>query len=208
MGWLTSVATDFIHKIDFNDHNLHKACAAIALQPTIWTIICRNEYHNRTLTNLFGNKHVAVACLSLIVLAGGRVRDTLVFDVMKSQATLDLLQEPAVHYAGMALMAAGGILVATSSYKLGWRNVFMGDYFDIFLPGPVTTFPYTISSNPMYLGSTLAFLGKALYHASPAGVFLTGVVWTVYKITELVEEPFTAMIYSDKAKRDAAAKSS
>ena len=26
-------------QIDFNDHNLHKACAAIALQPTIWTIV-------------------------------------------------------------------------------------------------------------------------------------------------------------------------
>lgn len=46
---------------------------------------------------------------------------------MKNQTTLDVMTKPLVHYAGIACMGAGGLLVATSSYKLGWRNVFMGE---------------------------------------------------------------------------------
>lgn len=89
-----------------------------------------------------------------------------------------------------------------------------GDYFGIYLEEPVTTFPYTICANPMYwgksdsgrrgdsyisltpvctyllplIGSTMIFLGKALYNASPAGLFLTAFVYGVYTITTLVEE--------------------
>lgn len=49
------------------------------------------------------------------------------FEVMNSQLKHPALEQPLVHYAGLGLMAFGGLLVLTSSFKLGWRNVFMGE---------------------------------------------------------------------------------
>lgn len=46
----------------------------------------------------------------------------------------------------------------------------------------VTGFPFNVCENPMYIGSTLNFLGTALYAASPAGLALTAIVFVVYEI--------------------------
>ena len=78
----------------------------------------------------------------------------------------------------MLMMTVGWLLVLSSGYRLGIRctllgmHVFVssfgptscatGDYFDIFLDGPVTKFPFNIVDNPMYIGSTLNFFAEAV----------------------------------------------
>jgi phosphatidylethanolamine N-methyltransferase len=74
----------------------------------------------------------------------------------------------------------GGVLVVTSFLRLGVTGTFLGDYFGIYvssfplfrivyifietgkLKEKVSGFPFSFSSNPMYDGSTLLFISKAL----------------------------------------------
>ncbi|KAJ2432885.1 Phosphatidyl-N-methylethanolamine N-methyltransferase [Coemansia sp. RSA 2440] len=64
----------------------------------------------------------------------------------------------------------------------------------------VTGFPFNVLDNPMYVGSTLSFIGVSLWHARPAGLLVAAYVWLVYHIALKFEGPFTSMIY---AKRNA-----
>jgi phosphatidylethanolamine N-methyltransferase len=56
----------------------------------------------------------------------------------------------------------GNFLVATSYYALGFYGTFVGDYFGILQKTRVTSFPFNILDNPMYLGAKLCFVGAAL----------------------------------------------
>lgn len=78
------------------------------------------------------------------------------------------------------LLSAGNVLVLTSYYALGITGTFLGDYFGILMDAPVTGFPFNITGSPMYVGSTMSFLGTALLYGRPAGVLLTLWVWVVY----------------------------
>lgn len=86
----------------------------------------------------------------------------------------------------------------TSYYALGITGTFLGDYFGILMDEPVTGFPFNITSAPMYLGSTMSFLGTALLYGRPAGVLLTVVVAGVYWGALRWEDPFTAGIYEKR----------
>jgi phosphatidylethanolamine N-methyltransferase len=99
----------------------------------------------------------------------------------------------------VGLILSGNTLVLSSMWALGITGTYLGDYFGILMDEIVTGFPFSVSSSPMYHGSTLSFLGTALWFGKPAGVLLTGLVWTVYSIALRFEDPFTAEIY---AKRD------
>lgn len=102
---------------------------------------------------------------------------------------------------GGPLIVFGSILVLTSSYKLGILPTYMGDYFGIMPHSePISSFPFSMYNNPMYVGSTLIFLGSAFWYKSAIGVALSEFVWMVYWIACLFEEPFTAMIYSKLSK--------
>ena len=68
---------------------------------------------------------------------------------------------------------------------------------------PVTGFPFNVTDNPMYDGSTLLFIGNSIVgKVSPAGLLLTALVFVTYKVACRFEEPFTAMIYEEKEKNE------
>lgn len=52
----------------------------------------------------------------------------------------------------------------------------------------VTGFPFNVTDAPMYYGSTLSFLGTALWFGKPAGIFLSAFVLVVYLIALTYEE--------------------
>lgn len=89
-------------------------------------------------------------------------------------------------------------------YALGITGTYLGDYFGILMDEMVTGFPFNICSAPMYYGSTLSFLGSALWFGKPAGVVLTGVVFVVYKIALRFEDPFTGGIYAERERKEKA----
>ena len=73
-----------------------------------------------------------------------------------------MLAHPGAKAAGWALLGLGQLFVITSIYALGITGTYLGDYFGILMSHRVTSFPFNVLSDPMYVGSTLAFLGGAI----------------------------------------------
>jgi phosphatidylethanolamine N-methyltransferase len=80
------------------------------------------------------------------------------------------------------------VLVLSSMWALGLTGTYLGDYFGILMDSRVTGFPFNITDAPMYYGSTMSFLGTALWYGKPAGILLTGLVFVVYKAALAFEE--------------------
>ena len=74
------------------------------------------------------------------------------------------------------------------SYKLGIIGTFNGDAYGFLLPSIITSFPFNLFNAPMYLGSTLNFLGYALIKKSFVGIFLTTLVAVAYYFGTYFEE--------------------
>jgi len=47
-------------------------------------------------------------------------------------------------------------------------GTFLGDYCGILLDAKITGFPFNVLDNPMYVGSSMSFLGTSLWY-DPAG---------------------------------------
>lgn len=82
----------------------------------------------------------------------------------------------------MALFVSGQVFVVTSMWALGVTGTYLGDYCGILMTSRVTGFPFNVLNDPMYVGSTMAFLGTALWYESPAGIALSALVWIVYVV--------------------------
>jgi phosphatidylethanolamine/phosphatidyl-N-methylethanolamine N-methyltransferase len=73
-------------------------------------------------------------------------------------------------------------------WALGITGTYLGDYFGILMEAPVTSFPFNVTGAPMYYGSTLSFVGTALWFGKPAGLLLCCEVLAVYEVALLFEE--------------------
>lgn len=83
-------------------------------------------------------------------------------------------------------------------WALGVTGTYLGDYFGILMDDIVTGFPFSVTASPMYYGSTMSFIGSALWFGKPAGLALSALVFVVYKIALAFEDPFTAGIYAER----------
>ena len=106
---------------------------------------------------------------------------------LRAQPAHPLLQHPAVHLASYGLFLSGNVLVLSSMWALGLTGTYLGDYFGILMDAPVTSFPFNVTAAPMYHGSTLSFLGTALWSGKPAGLVLTGLVAVAYAVARTYE---------------------
>ncbi|KAG2392254.1 hypothetical protein C9374_012506 [Naegleria lovaniensis] len=192
--------------IDLSDKNLHYVAGVTILAPIIWNVLARIEYHTRLLTKLAcGNAQLGCYMLAVYIFSFSLFRDYL-FDralasqpvVLKEQYGTELM------YVGYALQGIASLLVLGAYYQLGITGTYLGDYFGILMEDRITSFPFNVTDNPMYNGSTLWFIGHSLVKCSPAGLLLSLEIFIMYKIALMFEEPFTAMIY---AKRDEERKS-
>jgi len=129
-------------------------------------------------------------------------RDYLIRKIIQDQPKLIISEEytKIIGLISIGLFILGQIFVLSSFYKLGITGTFLGDYCGILMDAPVTTFPFNILNNPMYIGSTLSFLALALYYISPVGILLTIEIYIVYQIALLFEESYTKWIYKQKNK--------
>ncbi|EPQ67348.1 Bgt-843 [Blumeria graminis f. sp. tritici] len=98
----------------------------------------------------------------------------------------------------LVLVISGNILVISSMWALGITGTYLGDYFGILMDEMVTGFPFNVTDAPMYYGSTMSFLGTALFFGKPAGIILTTEVLVTYMIALRLENPFTANIYAKR----------
>ncbi len=86
------------------------------------------------------------------------------------------------------ILLIGTILVSSATYKLGIIGTFNGDAYGFLLPSIITSFPFNLFNAPMYLGSTLNFLGYAIINQSLTGIALTLLVGIVYFFGNIFEE--------------------
>ncbi|KJE91080.1 hypothetical protein, variant 2 [Capsaspora owczarzaki ATCC 30864] len=169
------------------------------MQYTVHYLVARREYKTRFLTRALGGKYNACYLLAFSIFTLGLLRDYLFAIAMEAQSTSELLNNALVHAIGAILAGAGVVFVLSSMWMLGVTGTYLGDYCDIFLDARVTGFPFSIIENPMYWGSTMNFVGVALWNSSPAGLVLSFIVGVVYKIALQYEGPFTNEIYRQRA---------
>lgn len=169
--------------VDLSQPSLWIAVGSILFNPTYWNIVARNEYHNRTITRLLGGRrYLGCYLLAVSIFSLGILRDHLYNEALKAQPEHPLLLLPFVKYVAVALLAAGNVLVLTSMWALGVTGTYLGDYFGILMDHIVTSFPFNVCADPMYVGSSLSFAGVALWFGKPAGLLVTGIVVIAYAI--------------------------
>jgi len=188
--------------INFNDPHLYYTCIIIILCPLIWNIIAR-LCHIFIPKNTSKSKRYIICYLLMIwIFSFSSYRDYLIRKIIQDQPKLIISEEytKIIGLISIGLFILGQIFVLSSFYKLGITGTFLGDYCGILMDAPVTTFPFNILNNPMYIGSTLSFLALALYYISPVGILLTIEIYIVYQIALLFEESYTKWIYKQKNK--------
>lgn len=192
MTWL-------LHYVDPLDSSFGAAVLTIAFNPFFWNVVARWEQRTRKLSRTFRSPHLACYSLGGVILLLNVLRSHCFTQAMLSQPKMEGLDNLTTYFLGLSLLGVGTMFVLSSFFALGFTGTFLGDYFGILKEARVTTFPFSITDNPMYWGSTANYLGWALMHASPTGLLLTVVVALVYMVAILYEEPFTAEIYRHKA---------
>ncbi|KAK6542156.1 Phosphatidyl-N-methylethanolamine N-methyltransferase [Orbilia ellipsospora] len=190
--------------VDFSQQSLIIAIASILFNPVFWNIAARSEYHSKTITKLaFGNPYHGCYLLAITIFSLGIFRDALYERALQDQPTLDILTTPLAKLAAATLFATGNILVITSMWALGLTGTYLGDYFGILMDHKVESFPFNVTSAPMYYGSTMSFLGTAIWFGKPAGLLLTVEVLVVYIAALRFEDPFTSEIYAKRERQRA-----
>ncbi|TGZ79691.1 phospholipid methyltransferase [Ascodesmis nigricans] len=190
--------------VDFSQTSLLVSLGSIAFNPVFWNIIARQEYHNKVLTKVFGgNSRYGCYFLAVVIFSIGIIRDYFYEQALRDQPALDVLLDPTVKYLAGGFFLVGNVLVITSMYALGVTGTYLGDYFGILMDHRVTSFPFNVTDSPMYTGSTLSFLGTALWFGKPAGLFISAFVYIMYQIALTFEDPFTAEIYAKRERERA-----
>ncbi|GAA6032903.1 hypothetical protein JCM8097_000040 [Rhodosporidiobolus ruineniae] len=191
--------------VDFSQPSFYVAVASILFNPIFWNIVARQEYNNKLLTKLaFGKPYWGCYALAVTIFGLGILRDHLYQLALADQPTHPALKYTEVKFLAAALFAVGGTFVVTSMWALGVTGTYLGDYFGILMDHKVESFPFNVTSSPMYNGSTLCFLATALWNASPAGILLSVLVFVEYKIALRFEDPFTSEIYAKRERERAA----
>jgi len=185
--------------IDFSKPSLYRSLASITFNPTVWNIVARNEYRNKTITKIFGgNARAGCYFLAASIFFAGMLRDSLFQKAITEQPHAQLLPEPLNVIIPTVLVGAGQLFVVTSTWQLGVTGTFLGDYFGILMDHRVEGFPFNVLTDPMYVGSTMSFVGASLWYESPAGLLISLYIYIAYVIALRFEGPFTNMIYSER----------
>lgn len=185
--------------INFNDSHLYYTCLIIILCPFIWNILARLCHKFLPKNTSKSIRYIICYLLMIWIFSFSSYRDYLIRKTIQSQPQLNLPND-LIQWISIGIFFLGQLFVLSSFYKLGITGTFLGDYCGILMDAPVTSFPFNILNNPMYIGSTLSFFALALYYTSPVGILLTIVVYFVYQIALLFEEPYTKWIYEEKNK--------
>ncbi|KAF9258768.1 phospholipid methyltransferase [Marasmius fiardii PR-910] len=197
---LSSISSLFNFILSVKSHvvwsksSLYVCLASIAASPLVWNLVGRNEYRNKTLTRLVGPR-VGCAILGGSIFLAGLYRDVLYKIALHDQPQYPLPYEIQTIIAWI-IFGTGNFLVFTSFLALGFYGTYLGDYFGILQKKRVTQFPFNVLNDPMYVGSTMCFVGASLWYERPVGLLVSVYVALTYYIALRYEGPFTDMIYS------------
>ncbi|KAG9217666.1 hypothetical protein CCMSSC00406_0003645 [Pleurotus cornucopiae] len=190
--------------LDTSKPSLYLSLSAIAFNPTVWNIVARHEYRNKTITRIFGgDPYKGCYFLAFMIFTFGILRDSLYHKALEEQPKVAMLPEPYATLVPAVMFVMGQIFVVTSTWALGITGTFLGDYFGILMDHRVEGFPFNVLRDPMYVGSTLSFAAGALWYERPAGLLITLYVYIGYIVALRFEGPFTDMIYAKREEKRA-----
>jgi len=186
--------------VNFSDPLFWRVTFLIISAPVIWNAIARTEYYTKFLQKMTGSKFTACYIITAWVFGYSTFRDYVFSNMLGSQPVLAWMTGNMLLRALAALLVVGGqVFVLSSFYRLGITGTFLGDYCGILMDAPVTGFPFSVLNNPMYVGSSVCFVGYSVWSGSVAGLLLSALVFVVYQGAIQFEEPFTRFIYEQKA---------
>ena len=189
MEKIQQISQEIEQSINFQNPLLWLSALHIIFNVSYWNITSRLQYKTKFFTKLFGDKKLAVYIHTVIVFSIGLSRDYLFKYVVNTSNNLfSLIDSQYATYLGYLLLFLGMILVLSATYRLGIIGTFNGDAYGFLLPSIITSFPFNIFNAPMYLGSTLNFLGYSILKGSMTGILLTLVVAIVYFCGTFFEE--------------------
>jgi phosphatidylethanolamine N-methyltransferase len=193
-------ANELLSYIDFDLHFFLSAFMII-ICPVTWNLVARLEFHTKYFSKLTGDNRLAADIFAHILIEMGIFRNFVYTRLIQAQRPYDGLtatQEGISFYLGALCSLLGASLVVLSLYRLGIHGIYYADYFGILMKEKVTAFPYNVTNNPLYQGSTFLFLSGAFYYKSVTGFLLTFLVYVMYKFAAIMENPMTDLIYSEK----------
>ena len=103
-------------------------------------------------------------------------------NAIADQPHVQLLPESLSVIVPAVLVGLGQLFVVTSTWQLGITGTFLGDYFGILMDHRVEGFPFNVLRDPMYVGSTMTFIGTSLWYESPLGLLISLYVYIAYII--------------------------
>lgn len=188
--------------VNWSDPFVWLAIIHITFNPMFWNLCARFEYKQKLLSKIFGNTKKACYALAASTFTIGITRNITVIIAVSRQLSIEsyLTGETInyMKYGGILCIITGLVFAISSMFRLGVTGTYLGDYFGLLKDERVTAFPYSVVDNPMYVGSTIAFLGLAITAMSPIGFLFTLYIHIVYRIALRFEEPFTNEIYSQR----------
>lgn len=167
-----------LHKYT-NLSSLQLCIVSIAFNPIFWNVVAQSEYRTHLGRKVLGPR-LACYLLAITIFALGLVRDHIYYHALAEQPPSPILLSLPHRAIGAALFLLGNLLVVSSMWALGVTGTYLGDYFGILMDARVTGFPFNVTDNPMYYGSTLSFLGTAIFEAKSVGIALSGLVLVMY----------------------------
>ncbi|THU77251.1 phospholipid methyltransferase [Dendrothele bispora CBS 962.96] len=182
--------------VDWTKGSLYVSLVSITASPLLWNVVARNEYRNKTLTKRMGARSGCTA-LGVTIFVAGLYREVLYKKALHDQAQFHLPYGIQT-VAAWIIFGIGNFLVFTSFVALGFYGTYLGDHFGILKEQRVTQFPFNVLDDPMYVGSTLCFVGAALWYERPVGLLVSLYVAFTYYVALKFEKPFTNMIYENR----------
>ncbi|XP_004348088.2 PEMT/PEM2 methyltransferase [Capsaspora owczarzaki ATCC 30864] len=174
--------------------------AAIVLHVANYNATAQIEHKTRCFTKILGANAVYYYAVYLVLSAA--VRDAVIHSAI--EASLPELQwivlpVEIATIVGYGLFVVGILLNLWTLHALGIKGMYNGDSFGFLMDAPVTSGPYTIFSDPQYVGTTLAMFGAALRQQSIVGYALTLAMGIVFWISvKFIEGPHLQRLYSKK----------
>lgn len=197
MEHLTNFLNLSLNYIKF-DWEIIISISMIILCPVTWNLVARYEFYTKNLSKLCGDNRLAADIFAHVLIEMGIFRNYMFVRVIKNQLKTEFFDEYYIllEVIGYLLVGMGMHLNVFAYYRLGIHGIYYGDYFGVLCKEMCTSFPFSVLENPLYVGSTLMFLGSSILYRSPAGIFLTIIAWIMYKFASVLENPMTPLIYS------------
>jgi phosphatidylethanolamine/phosphatidyl-N-methylethanolamine N-methyltransferase len=189
--------------IDITQRYLHWSIFHAFLNFAFWILLPHLEFKYKLLSR-FTNGDQGKACdfLSFLLIQTGALRNLTFNEAVNENIKISYgyLDIP-LEILGFIMMAAGGLLILITFYRMGIRGMYFGDHFGFLFTEKITAFPFNYLDNPQYVGTTTFFLGSSIFYHSPAGVFLTLLTYALYMILNVIESKKLNIFYPPAQKK-------